>query len=421
MSGIVAQFVMTMRIAIRALGRNKVRSTLTMLGVIIGVAAVIVTVAVGSGASEMVQKQIASMGQNLLMVFPGATSSGGFSMGMGSAQTLTPNDAAAIERDCPSAAAASVIVRARAQIVYESANWAPSTVQGCDEKFLEVRQWPVSEGENFTEQDVRNARTVCLVGQTVADNLFRDESPVGKRIRVANKGTALPFTIVGVLEKKGANTWGSDQDDALILPWTTVKKKLQGSTFNNVDQLMVTAKSASAMTTLQDEISNTLRVTHKLVRDRGPAAMDDFTVRNMTEMMSAQMATQETMKLMLAGVAAVSLLVGGIGIMNIMLVSVTERTREIGLRMAVGATNANVLSQFLVESIVLSALGGLLGVAAGSGGAIAIAKQNHWPVVMSPESVLVAVLFSGAVGILFGFYPAWRASRLDPIDALRYE
>ncbi len=412
---------MTVRIAVRALGRNKVRSTLTMLGVIIGVAAVIVTVAVGSGASAMVQKQIASMGQNLLMIFPGATSSGGFSMGMGSAQTLSPNDATALERDCPSVAAASVIVRARAQIVYESTNWAPATVQGCDEKFLDVRQWPVVEGENFTAEDVKNSRTVCLVGQTVADNLFHDESPVGKRIRVANKGTALPFTIVGVLDKKGANTWGSDQDDALLLPWTTVKKKLQGSSFNNVDQIMVTAKSASAMTSVQDEITSTLRVTHKLVRERGPAAMDDFTVRNMTEMMSAQMAAQQTMKLMLAGVAAVSLLVGGIGIMNIMLVSVTERTREIGLRMALGATNGNVLSQFLVESIVLSALGGLLGVAGGSAGAITIATKNHWPVVLSPESVVIAVAFSAAVGVLFGFYPAWRASRLDPIDALRYE
>jgi putative ABC transport system permease protein len=411
---------MILRIALRALGRNKVRSSLTMLGVIIGVAAVIAMVAIGSGATQMVQKQIASMGQNMLMVFPGATSTGGFSMGAGTQQTLTPKDAEAIERECPSAGDVSVVVRTggrNAQIVYESINWAPATVQGTDHKFLDVRQWPISEGENFTEQDVKTAAQVCLLGQTVVDNVFKDESPVGKRIRV--KG--LPFRVVGVLEKKGANTWGSDQDDAMILPWTTVKKKLQGSSFNNVDQIMVTAKSGDQILKLSDEISSALRVTHRLVRERGPAAMDDFTVRNMTEMMSTMTAATDTMTKLLAGVAAVSLLVGGIGIMNIMLVSVTERTREIGLRMAVGATGAHVLAQFLVEAIVLSAIGGLLGIALGEGGAFIVATKAHWPVIVSPQAIVVAVLFSGAVGVLFGFYPAWRASRLDPIDALRYE
>jgi putative ABC transport system permease protein len=392
-----------------------------MLGVIIGVAAVIATVAVGSGASEMVQKQIASMGQNLIMITPGATSTGGYSMGAGTVQTLTPNDALAIERECPSVDKVSVIVRARGQVVYESTNWAPNTVQGCDHRFLEVRQWGVAEGESFTEQDVRYAKTVCLLGRTVADALFGDESPVGRQVRVASRSAAMPFTVIGVLEKKGMNTWGSDQDDLLLMPWTTVKKKIQGSSFNNVDQIYATAKSADAMVSLQNEVTATLRASHKLLRDRGPPAMDDFTVRNMTEMMSASLATQEIMKLMLSGVAAVSLLVGGIGIMNIMLVSVTERTREIGLRMAVGATGGNVLAQFLVESIVLSGIGGLLGIACGSGGAIVVAKLYNWPVVVSPESVVVAALFSAGVGVLFGFYPAWRASRLDPIDALRYE
>jgi putative ABC transport system permease protein len=412
---------MTLRIAVRALGRNKVRSALTMLGVIIGVAAVIAMVAIGSGATQSVQKQIASMGQNLVTVFPGATSSGGFSYGSGSSQTLTPNDAIAIERDCPSAAAVSVVQRTRAQIIYESTNWAPQTVQGCDEKYLEVRQWALTEGDNITEQDVKSAAQVCLLGQTVVDKLFRDESPIGQRIRVSAKSVALPFKVVGVLEKKGANTWGSDQDDALLMPWTTVKKKLQGSSFNNVDQIMVTAKSADAMASLENEIKQTLRGTHKLQREGGQAAMDDFTVRNMTEMMSAMTATTSIMTTLLAAIASVSLLVGGIGIMNIMLVSVTERTREIGLRMAVGATSGSVLSQFLVESIVLSGIGGLLGIALGGGGAILVSKLANWPVVLSPTSIVVAVVFSGAVGVLFGFYPAWRASRLDPIDALRYE
>jgi putative ABC transport system permease protein len=412
---------MTLRIAVRALGRNKVRSSLTMLGVIIGVAAVIAMVAIGSGATESVQKTVASMGQNLVTVFPGATSSGGFSMGSGSSQTLTPNDALAIERECPSAAVVSVVQRTRVQIVYESLNWAPQTVQGCDEKFLEIRQWALSEGENFTEADVKGATQVCLLGQTVADSLFRDESPVGQRIRVSSKNIGLPFKVIGVLTKKGMNAWGSDQDDALLLPWTTVKKKLQGSTFNNVDQIMVSAKSPAAMDSLQQEIATTLRGTHKLARERGPAAMDDFTIRNMTEMMSAMTATTTIMTTLLAAIASVSLLVGGIGIMNIMLVSVTERTREIGLRMAVGATGYDVLSQFLVESIVLSGMGGLLGIALGGGGAILAGKLAHWPVILSPGSIVLAVVFSGAVGVLFGFYPAWRASRLDPIDALRYE
>ena len=408
---------MTLRIALRALGRNKVRSALTMLGVIIGVAAVIAMVAIGSGATQSVQKQISSMGQNLLMILPGSSSSGAVMFGAGSVQTLSPNDAVAIRRDCPSAAGVAVIVRTRAQIVYQDVNWAPATVQGCDEHFLEVRQWGVVEGENFTEQDIKSAAQVCLLGQTVVDNVFQDQSPIGKRIRV--KG--LPFRVVGVLEKKGANTFGSDQDDVLLMPWTTSKKKIQGSTFNNVDQILVTATSAEAIPALQNEITNTLRATHRVQRERSGESIDDFSIRNMVEMMSAMTATTSIMTSLLAAIASVSLLVGGIGIMNIMLVSVTERTREIGLRMAVGATSRDVLSQFLVESIVLSGIGGLLGIALGGGGAIVAAKSMHWPVIVSPQTIAVAVLFSAAVGVVFGFYPAWRASRLDPIDALRYE
>jgi putative ABC transport system permease protein len=408
---------MSLRIALRALDRNRVRSSLTMLGVIIGVAAVIAMVAIGQGATESVKKQIASMGQNLLMVMPGSSSSGAVMFGSGTVQTLTQQDAAAIARDCPSAGAVAVIVRARAQVVYQDQNWAPATVQGCSPSFLTVRDWPVVEGANFTEADLKNAAQVCLVGQTVVDNLFQTRSPVGERVRV--KG--LPFRVVGVLDRKGASTFGSDQDDVLLLPWTTCKKKLQGSTFNSVDQILVNAPTASALSALENEIRATLRANHHLQRESGPEAMDDFSIRNMTELLGAMTATTTVMTSLLAAIASVSLLVGGIGIMNIMLVSVTERTREIGLRMAVGARAGDVLSQFLVESVVLSGIGGLIGIALGTGGAIAVSRFAHWPAIVSPNAIAVAVLFSGAVGVIFGFYPAWRASRLDPVDALRYE
>jgi putative ABC transport system permease protein len=408
---------MTLRIAMRALGRNKVRSALTMLGVIIGVAALIAMVAIGQGATHMVQKQIESMGQNLLMVLPGATSSGAVSWGVGSQQTLSPKDAEAIARDCPSAAAVGVVIRTRAQMVYGSQNWSPSTVQGCDPGYLEVRQWPTVEGDVFSDQDVKTAAQVCVVGQTIVDNLFNGEDPVGKTVRVKN----LPFRVLGILDKKGANTFGSDQDDTLFLPWTTVKKKLQGSSFNTVDQIFVSARSQDAMSPLEEEIKEALRINHRIQVDRKGEYNDDFQVRNMTEMMNAMTATTSIMSLLLALTAAVSLLVGGIGIMNIMLVSVTERTREIGLRMAVGARQADVLSQFLVEAIVLAALGGFVGIVLGGGGAITVARLAHWPALVSPLVIALAVLFSGAIGVIFGFYPAWRASRLDPIDALRYE
>ena len=409
--------VMSLRIALRALDRNRVRSSLTMLGVIIGVAAVIAMVAIGQGATQSVAKQIASMGQNQLMIMPGSSSSGAVMFGSGSQQTLSPQDATAIQRDCPSAEAVAVIVRTRAQIVYQDLNWAPATVQGCSPSYLEVRDWAVVEGENFTETDVRTASQVCLVGQTVVENLFQNESPVGKRVRL--KG--LPFRVIGVLDRKGASTFGSDQDDVLLLPWTTVKKKLQGSTFNSVDQILVTASTAEALDPLQEEVRTTLRANHRLNRESGPEAMDDFTIRNMAELLSAMTATTTVMTSLLAAIASVSLLVGGIGIMNIMLVSVTERTREIGLRMAVGAGARDVLSQFLVEAVVLSGIGGLVGIGIGSGGALAVSHFAHWPAMVSPQAIVLAVVFSGAVGVIFGFYPAWRASRLDPIEALRYE
>ena len=409
--------VMSLRIALRALDRNRVRSSLTMLGVIIGVAAVIAMVAIGQGATQSVKKQIESMGQNQLMITPGSSSSGAVMFGSGTVQTLSPQDATSIQRDCPSAHVVAVIVRTRAQIVYQDLNWAPATVQGCSPSYLEVRDWAVAEGESFTEADVKTAAQVCLVGETVVDNLFPNESPVGKRVRL--KG--LPFRIVGALDRKGANTFGQDQDDVLLLPWTTVKKKLQGSTFNTVDQILVTATSAETLYPLQDEARTVLRANHRLTRETGPEALDDFSIRNMAEVLAVMTATTTVMTSLLAAIASVSLLVGGIGIMNIMLVSVTERTREIGLRMAVGAGARDVLSQFLVEAVALSGIGGLIGIALGSGGAIAAAHFMHWPAMVSPQAVVLAVVFSGAVGVIFGFYPAWRASRLDPIEALRYE
>ena len=408
---------MTFRIAIRALGRNKVRSALTMLGVIIGVSAVIAMVAIGEGATSSIQKSVASMGQNLVMVLPGSTSSGAVMWGMGSVQTLTPEDAASIARDCPSAAAVAVVVRTRGQIVYQSQNWAPAAVQGCDPGFLSVRDWKVAEGECFSEQDVKAAAQVCLVGQTVVENVFLGESPLGKRIRV--KG--LPFKVVGILEQKGINAFGHDQDDVLLLPWTTCRKKLQGSAFNHVDQILVSARSAAVIDALEEEIETTLRANHRLQPDKKGEYTDDFTIRNMTELLNTLTATARIMTALLASIASVSLLVGGIGIMNIMLVSVTERTREIGLRMAVGARSRDVLMQFLVEALVLAAIGGLLGIALGAGGAVAVSQIARWPTMISPESIALAVLFSGGVGVIFGFYPAWRASRLDPIEALRYE
>ena len=408
---------MALRIALRALWRNAVRSGLTTLGVVIGVAAVIAMVAIGQGATHTVQRQIASMGQNLLLVIPGSTSSGAIMMGAGSEQTLTPRDVAAIVRDCPAARAVAPVVRVRAQLVYEGRNWSPAMMQGCDPRLLEVRDWPLTEGQPFTDQEVKRAAQVCILGRTVADELFQGRSPVGKRIRI--KG--LPFRVLGVLARKGANSMGSDQDDTVLLPWTTSRKKIQGSAFNSVDAILVSGRSAELMERLEQEVTLVLRATHRVDRDAAGAWEDDFQVRNMTEMMNVLATTTRVMTSLLAAIASISLLVGGIGIMNIMLVSVTERTREIGLRMAVGARGRDILAQFLVEAVTLAGTGGLVGVALGSGAAMAVARLAGWPSVLSPSAIVTAAAFSAGVGVFFGFYPAWRASRLDPMEALRYE
>jgi putative ABC transport system permease protein len=410
-------FIMTLRIALRALGRNKIRSALTMLGVIIGVAAVIVVVAIGQGAAQSAQKIMASMGQNLLTILPGSTSSGAIQFGNGTAQTLSPLDETALIRECPSAEAAAVIIRTRVQIVYGNVNWQPATVQGCDPDYLTVRQWGVEEGDCFTEKDVKGAVCDCLIGTTVVANVFPNESPIGKRIRV--KG--LPFKVVGVLERKGSNAFGQDQDDVLLMPWTTCKKKIQGNTFNTVDQILMCAKSASVLDSLEAEIHACLREQHHCPKNLKGEVQEDFQIRNLTEILNAQAEQTKVMTMFLVAVAFVSLVVGGIGIMNIMLVSVTERTREIGLRMAVGARARDILAQFLVEAIALSGIGGTIGIILGWALSRLISMLAHWPSIVSPSSVVLSIGFSAAVGVFFGFYPAWRASELDPIDALRYE
>jgi putative ABC transport system permease protein len=393
--------------------RNKVRTALTMLGIVIGIASVIAMVAIGQGASSLIQDQINSMGRNLLMVLPGAAASGGFSWGAGSTQTLTPDDAAAIMKDIPTVRAVAPIVRTRAQLVYGSQNWNPSTLQGTSPAFQDVRDWNLDDGVFFTDQEVATAAKVCVLGKTVADNLFQGDPAVQKSIRIKN----MPFKVVGVLSRKGTNAMGQDQDDIVLMPWTTVKRVLQGSAFNNVDQLLVTAVSTPAMTEATTEITALLRQRHRIKEGEE----SDFNIRAMMEMAAAMTQTSSVMTLLLALIASISLVVGGIGIMNIMLVSVVERTREIGLRMAVGARKSDILFQFLTEAVVLSLAAGIIGMLLGMTAASIISHTLHWPALISPASIGIAILFSCGVGVFFGFYPAMRASRLDPIEALRYE
>ncbi len=401
-----------LKVAMRALGRNKLRSVLTMLGIIIGVAAVIAMVSIGQGAQATVQAEIRSIGTNIMFVWPGSLSSGGVHLGAGARNSLREEDVQAIERECPSVAAASPIVRSSAQIVFGDQNWYTS-VQGTNEKFCQIRAWPVQDGDFFTDGDVRSAARVIILGKTVADNLFLGVNPVGQIVRVRD----LPFRVVGVLSPKGQSTMGNDQDDMTVMPFSTVQKKLIGQSILHINAVMISCVSPQATYLAERQVTDLLRQRHKI----RPGQPDDFMVRNITDVADAAEETNRVMTLLLGSIAAVSLVVGGIGIMNIMLVSVTERTREIGIRMAIGARPNYIRMQFLTESVVLSLMGGMIGVVGGGGLSLGIARVLGWPTLVSVLSVIVSFGFSAVVGIFFGFYPAHKAASLDPIDALRYE
>jgi putative ABC transport system permease protein len=400
-----------LKVAFRALGRNKLRSTLTMLGIIIGVGAVIAMVSIGQGAQAMVKDQIQSMGTNVMFVWAGSRMWGGVRLGAGAAATLTAEDAEAIEREIPLVAAASPIVRASAQVVFGNQNWFTS-IQGTNEKFSKIRNWPVQDGEFFQEGDVRAAARVVVLGKTVVDNLFQGLNPVGQTIRIRN----LPFRVIGVLAPKGQSMMGQDQDDIVVMPYTTVQKKLLGQQILSVNAIMISFVTPAAAMVGEQRVAELLRQRHKT-----PPGQDDFMVRNMTEIAEAAEQANRVMTLLLGSIAAVSLIVGGIGIMNIMLVSVTERTREIGIRMAVGARPGHIRMQFLTESVVLCLMGGIVGLLLGVGLSVGISRVLGWPTLISPLSMIISFSFAAAVGVFFGYYPAHKAASLDPIEALRYE
>lgn len=449
----------TLRTAFHALRRSKMRSALTTLGIVIGISAVIAMMEIGGGSSKAIQRSIASMGADNILVLPGAAASGGVSWGRGTAITLTPEDTEAILREAPAVRAAASIERSRGQVVYGNLNWIPAQVLGTTPSYLDVRDWEVVEGAPFTEQDVRSAAKVCLLGQTLVRELFQGTSPVGQDIRLSN----VSLKVVGVLATKGANMVGMDQDDIIIAPWTTIRRRIEntgnstnqttGSSqttsqvntlsnlypgqsklypeqsaaqaantplpvrFTNIDQILVAAQSPKQLPAAIQQITEILRERHRI----RPGELDDFNIRNMTEMTKALTSTTVLMTRLLLCVALISLVVGGVGIMNIMLVSVTERTREIGLRMAVGARSRDILRQFLVEAVVLCLLGGALGILIGRGSSMLVRTVLRWPTELSIGAIVAAVAVSVGVGVVFGFYPAWKASRLDPIEALRYE
>ena len=404
--------LLTMRIAMRALKRNKGRSLLTALGIIIGIAAVIAVVAVGQGASVSMRNQISSMGNNLLIIFPGSMKTGGFHGGAGTIQTLTAEDGEVILRECPLMEAMTPLVRAGAQCIYRENDWGTS-IQGVNIQYPQVRSWEVESGSFFTDSDVRSAARVCVLGKTVATQLFQGENPLDQTIRIKN----MPFRVVGVMGAKGSAAWGQDQDDTILAPWTSVRRVLQNSPFNNVNQLMFSLGSMDDLAEVKLETTQILRQRHRL----NNGTDDDFTITDMTEVTDMITQVSRLMTVLLTVIASISLLVGGIGIMNIMLVAVSERTREIGLRLAVGARRRDILLQFLAEAVALSGAGGLIGIVLGVASAQILGSINHWPVMVSPGAILLALSFSAGVGIFFGFYPAWRAARLNPIESLRRE
>jgi putative ABC transport system permease protein len=405
----------SVRIAIRALRVNTLRSALTMLGIIIGVSAVIAMVGVGAGAQARVAEQIQSLGSNLIIALSGSVTSGGIRLGTGSQLTISEDDATAIAREVPSVQVAAPAVRGTSQVVYGNLNWS-TVIQGVTSDYFEARDWPTVDGRQIALEDVDGATKVALVGQTTALNLFGETAPVGQIIRIKK----VPFTVIGVLDRKGQSSWGQDQDDVILVPISTAKKKVLGTSHSNprsVGSISIKIRPGEDMAEAENQIRALLRQRHRLQ----PLQDDDFWLRNLADVLQTQEESSKVMTYLLAAIASVSLLVGGIGIMNIMLVSVTERTREIGLRMAVGARRRHILLQFLIEAVTLSLIGGIVGIAFGLGGSRAISYFAEWRTLVAPQAIALAFAFSAGIGIFFGFYPARKASRLDPIEALRYE
>jgi putative ABC transport system permease protein len=403
-------WLMTLRIALRALARNKLRAFLTMLGIIIGVGAVIAMVAIGEGAKATIRSQIASLGTNVLIILPGTLTQGGVRTGFGGVNTLLDSDARAIRQEIASVAFTSPVLRRQEQVVAGNLNWG-TLAQGVAPEFQQIRDWQIESGRFIHDGDIESAAKIAVIGQTVVTNLFGNDDPIDSVIRIRN----IPFRVVGVLAPKGQSAQGTDQDDTVMIPYTTMQKRLMRITY--VQSIVVKAVSAERVPEAQEQMSSLLRQRHRI----GPDREDDFMIRNLSDIAEAASNTARVMAVLLGSVASISLLVGGIGIMNIMLVSVTERTREIGIRMAVGARGKDIMLQFLVEAVVMAATGGGIGILLGIGSSEVLKLWANWPTLVSPSIVAIAFLFSGAVGVFFGFYPAKKAATLDPIEALRYE